>query len=222
LDSLKVDSRIDTGSLYCRKTFPFHIGDHILAGSTDEMTFFYDQIMKHFQRLMVFETFVQDCEDEKYQRAIFPTDTELHEIYKWHAYSIPAETSFTLDYLWGKGHTVTVYDHIDLMNKYFKVVPFQWFNAFYAHSNTLKISVTHENIAALPEQISNSAKLICTACPKEILCQERKHHALVYALVVGIAEDNSDFFPLDNASFTYNSLVAPWRVLPDFSWRIEL
>lgn len=214
--------KIHCSSIFFRNNFPFHIGDHILAGSQQKMCLLFQTLYDKWQLLQEPIHFINDFKHDKYQKAIFPTSSILNEVFKWNLTTLPPETLFALHYLWGLGHETLLCDHVNLMQKYFDVISVVNLGSFCINSNTLKLSITHNTINDLHKQILTSPKLVCADCQPEVLCNTRQHQALLSILIHGITTNINQLVPLNSDVNNYNSLRAPWRILDNFKNMVEI
>jgi hypothetical protein len=216
-------SKIICSNLFFRKDFPYHIGDHIMAGTYKNMAGMFaacsEKLVKPVSSPLELQNYLLK---DNYKKYIFnnyyngPSKfIEMLEI------NNPPECRLAINYLIYKGHEPLCKRHKELMNKYFDVIDIGKMGKFNFNWKGLGITINEENNDDILATILKGPKYNCTTCPPRILCQQRKKQAQLYNTFENCIFNMRELYDLVDDAAIFSSVYKPHRIAKKFERLID-
>ena len=208
--------KIVCSNYFFRKDFPYHIGDHIIAGSFDNVkmliTSSFDRLMDACNNFIFFEDSIFH---DNYHEYIF-NDTKLKDVFAINEAHATPESRLAINYLLAKGENPICKNHKELMNKYFDVVDVTEMGDFECRSNLFNIAINQSNCRTLITDIFDKEEHQCRTCPSFMICKERERQAVIWVLMRSSIKDMSELTDLEDDLEIFTGVYKPWKQLEQF------
>lgn len=204
------------GNYFFRKDFPYHIGDHLIAGTLENFKLFvessFNRLYDSCSNFMLFEDSIlnDDYSTYIYNGENIRTMIEINETF------VPPECRLTINYLLEKGEIPLCKRHKELMNKYFDVIDVRTMGDFECRSNYWRMVINKDNYENFEYEIFNKKENQCWDCPTFIMCKERQRQAMMFSLINGSITDMSELYDLNNDIDIFSSVYRPWTKIDQF------
>lgn len=221
------DNRLHSGSLFFRKDFPYHIGDHVVAGPITEMYTLFNNCLLYGHNIINTaqgSLFEQEVINKKWSSRIFTDiDSDFVRLVNLTHTDVCPEVKITCEYISDKERRqIYAHEHVELTNKYFKVFDIRKFDEFYFSANSILDGTTITNKDLDEEGNIQTKKPKCLEHPDWLICDVCNRWALVELLLKSEARSNDDLVTLDNDYEKYCSIYNPALIAESTTERTHL
>jgi hypothetical protein len=219
---LNEKNKIHATSLFTRKDVPYHISDHIIGGSSDNVLLYYSSTYEYLYTMTIDTDYlVNELSRKENKRILRYENSDLDNYFSFKWLTIPPEVLFTYLYLKNKGEKdVVIEKSNELLKKYFNVVSTKKFVDFDISANSVGLVINPYIYQNYENYILNYQN--CDKCHPNIMCPERYKQALSLLLMRNKVENNNDFNIEFNDLNVHNGIWSCYKNLPEFSWRIDV
>jgi hypothetical protein len=220
--------KIHSGSLFFRNDFPFHYGDHLVAGSYHNLYNMYVGFLQYSYDILADEggkKFFSEWKNKVWNKIIFNNiDGDISKLIHFTYSDIPPEVKLAVTYLKNKiGSYPECKDQKELMNKYFNPIDVRRFKEFYFTANSVAggTVLTEKNI-----EPSGKFKFEYTKCKEAhedwLLCNVDEQNALLKRLLQSEVRSQEDIKDLTSDFEIYASVYRAIKVLDEYKDRTRL
>lgn len=229
IEEMKTDNRIHSCSLFFRKDFPYHIGDHLVAGPIDDMHLLFNTSLSYAHSILTSERaelWHNEVLERKWAKRIWNNvDSELAKLVNLTHTDIPPEVKLCAEYISTKEkRPIHAKEHVELIKRYFKVFDVRNLREFYFKSNSVwrnGFVLTHENLNE-----NGEFEVATPSCSAEhadwLLCDDCKKWALAERLLAAETRSNDELTFLESDYKKYCNIWYPARLSPTTKHRTEL
>ena len=182
----QADDKILCLSLFFRKDFPYHIGDHLLGGRIENIEQLFAGILQYSYDIITSEEgrlFESEVVQGKWNKRIWTNcESDLAKLVNLTHTDIPPEVKFGTEYISRKERRdIKAEEHVELTKKYFDTFDVRMFRKFYFSANSIcgGIIITDNNISengdiiiAEPECNGHAEWILCPVCYGRALVDE--------------------------------------------------
>lgn len=224
----KHPEKIHSGSLFYRGDYPFHFGDHLVAGSCENMSDMYVGLLQYAYDLLNDaggKKFYNEWKQNRWNNIIFKNvDGDIPRMVQFTYADIPPETKIAVNYLISKlGRDPKASEHKELMQKYFNAIDIRKFSEFLFCANGVAYGtvLTEKNIDENKNFVFEYTK--CKDSHEDwLLCEVDENNALLKKLFESEIRSNDDITDLKSDYETYASVYRPVKVLEEYKNQTRL
>lgn len=214
--------KIICSNYFFRKDYPYHIGDHIIAGSFENLKLFFDSSFNRLYDLcrnfMLFEDMIKN---DQFHTYIY-NNRNIKSIVEVNEGTAPPESRLAINYLLEQGEHPLCKNHKELMQKYFDVIDVTRMGDFECRSNAWSLQINSENFSNFEHEVLNKKENQCWDCPSFLLCEERERQAMMLALIRSSIKDINELQDLTDDLDIHSSVYRPWTKIKEFNKCIRL
>lgn len=215
-------NKILCSSFFFRKDIPYHPGDHIFAGKTNEI---YDLFRIQFDRINKCRSDFKYCIklglDKRYLHAMYDDGESISNVMQQNISNTPPEIKFCVDYLINKlnRQVLKKESHI-LMKEYFSPIDLEGFKNYYVNSNQMRCSfykreITEKYNGDIFHFINKELERKCD-CYLPHICDHVARWAIVKMLLENIVRNSEDIIPIEkNDLEIFCSFMRPFALLKE-------
>lgn len=180
-----VDDKILCLSLFFRKDFPYHIGDHLLGGRIENVEKLFLNILRYSYNIMICEEgqlFESEVVENKWNKRIWTNcESEFAKLVNLTHTDIPPEVKLCTEYISEKEkRDIKAEEHVELTKKYFDTFDVRMLGRFYFSANSVcgGVCITHNQIKnrsiIVPdaECLEHTDWVLCSICYGRALLDE--------------------------------------------------
>jgi len=149
----QADDKILCLSLFFRKDFPYHIGDHLLGGRIENVEQLFLNILNYSHSIMAGEKgelFESEVVENKWSKRIWTNrESEFTKLINLTHSDIPPEVKLCTEYISLKEkRDIKASEHVELTKKYFDTFDVRMLRRFYFSANSIcgGVSISDKNI----------------------------------------------------------------------------
>lgn len=215
--------KIFCSNIFFRKDFPYHIGDHIIAGSYKKLKeFFLSSYTELVERVVNPAYFEDRMKNDRYAEYLYNTD--ITSFNATNETCVPPECRLAINYLLHKNENPVCANHKSLMQKYFEVIDVSTMGEFECRSNYWKFKLNKENYSNILHEIMHKSENKCLDknCPDFLICDKLVRQAMLYSLMNNSINSIDELCDLTDDYKMYASVYRPWKNIPEFSKKIHV
>ena len=210
-------SKIHCGNVFFRKTFPWHIGDHIYIGTPELIDEFVSVQYDFYMHLLrdynaCYEEFTTN--NERWRKAVYRS-REPFVLHPLTPRYMPVESVMVLLFLWRRKPNLTIADFPQLFKQYFDVYDTLKSKRGYVACNTSRFSrISFDDLLDISGMLKRTGHW-CESCPKKLLCATRKQFYRLLFILSDRINSMDELVPLTHDWTTYLAYTACEMLHPD-------